>query len=74
MRPAPIIARWRASRGASHDAASADVAAVRRAVISSPSIQASGTPVRRVVEDIGRVQPGSPRAALPGAMLTTLTP
>ncbi len=44
-RPAPISARWRASFGASHDAASADVAAVRRAVISSPSIAASGTPV-----------------------------
>ena len=45
MRPAPIIARWRARGARARMPASADVAAVRRAVISSPSIQASGTPV-----------------------------
>ena len=69
-----MTARRLALAGASHDAASADVAAVRRAVISSPSIQASGTPVRASYRTYVECSPGRPRAALPGAMLTTLTP
>ena len=44
-RPAPTSSRCAASSRASHAAASADVAAVRRAVSSLPSSSASGTPL-----------------------------
>jgi hypothetical protein len=46
MRPVPSTSSRRASCRARNDAPSADAAAVRRAVISLPSIIASGTPVR----------------------------
>jgi hypothetical protein len=45
MRPAPTTSSRRAPGRARNDAASADAAAVRRAVISSPSMKASGAPV-----------------------------
>ena len=73
-RPAPTTSRRLELRRANIEAANAEAATVRRAVISLPSIWASGSPVRASYSTYVANKPGRPRAALPGKILMVLMP